>query len=157
MSKTVSLGAIGLALACSPKPAAPQSPDAAADVEAGAPPPSPIEASSPAEPLDCTDLRDAPSDPVPPVEVLPKPIQLPPKRECPTIPPGGRPVTIVLAVTIDCEGSVEDVRVTQGFSESCDELVVEAMTHAQFEPAELDTGGHAAVTIRWEWVFAEPE
>lgn len=73
---------------------------------------------------------------------------------CPTLTPDMLPTSIELAVTIDCEGSVENVVVVQGISEECDALVLDAMWPVRFTPAEVVPGQLAAVTIKWEWIFA---
>lgn len=109
--------------------------------------------------------QDAPADPEPApdtsaphpgeAELVPPRLKREPAVPYPDVQGEPKPVSVLLAVTIDEQGQVTEPSIVEGAGEPFDSSALDLITSFEFEPA-LDKGKPIAARIQYRLVFTPP-
>jgi TonB family protein len=76
---------------------------------------------------------------------------------CPATAAEGIEGKVVLRVRVRADGTTDRVKVIRGIGHGCDEVAVEALRRARFEPALDATGQPTHHEIRYNYIFVAAE
>lgn len=83
------------------------------------------------------------------MEAMPVPVRRPRAKMCPSVMSGGHEGSVVMQVTVGCDGTVERVSLQRSLARDCDTLAIDAVKDATFTPAKTVDGTPARVTLRY--------